>query len=359
MTMAAARVSLCPYAMARLPTNVPEQGERQSMSTLSTCTGSAATRPVSRAGNPRGTLARRLRVTAATLGAGALLAAVGTAPASAASAPTGLYAGMGTCPLSSSALQNPDDGAVGCVVAVVNGGSFTIGSQVVTIPSSSPVTTRFGVYWPDNGPTVSFPDGNSAEIFSTVAPTDGRELTAAPIDVPIPGISNFWPGVTSAITQIEPAGQISDFTPLAAGESYPVFKLPIRLHLENAFLGPVCYVGSAGAPIVLEPTTGTTSPPPPNKPITGDPGSINFANDPHGYSDAVLGFTGATLVDNSVGVPGANGCGPFGSFDWIVDLLFGLPSAAGHNAVSFTGVNTTLAVDTSISDLTGAITASE
>lgn len=329
------------------------------MSTLSPRSSTAESVHAARtapAASPRG---RRLRAAAAALGAGSLIAAAGAAPASAATAPGGPYAGMGTCPLSSPALQNPDDGAVGCVVAVVDGGSFTIGSQVVTIPASAPVTTEFGVYWPNNGPVVSFPDGNSAEVFSTVAPTDGKELTAAPIDVPIPGIANFWPGVTSAITQIEPAGPVSGFTPLAAGESYPVFKLPIRLHLENAFLGPDCYVGSASAPIVLEPTTGTTSPPPPNKPITGDPGTIGFGNDPNGYGDAIVGFTGATLVDNSLAVPGASGCGPFGGFDWIVDLLFGLPSAAGHNAVTFKGVNTTLAVDTSISDLTGAITASE
>ena len=325
------------------------------MSTLSPVPATSSA-PAAPSGSRR---SRRLRTAAATLGAGSLIAALGAAPASAASAPTGPYAGMGTCPLSSASLQDSNNGAVGCVVAVVNGGSFTIGSHVVTIPATSPITTAFGVYWPNNGPTVSFPDGNSSEIFSTVAPTDGKELTAAPLDVPIPGISNFWPGVTSAITQIELAGPITNFTPLAAGESYPVFKLPIKLHLENAFLGSNCYVGSNSAPIVLQPTTGTTNPPPPNKPVTGDPGTINFGNDPNGFGDAIVGFTGATLVDNALSTPGASGCGPFGAFNWIVNLLFGLPSAAGNNTVTFNGVNTTLAVDTDINDLTSAITASE
>ena len=298
-------------------------------------------------------------MTGAALSAGALTASLAAVPASAASAPTGLYTGMGTCPLSSALMQSASNGAVGCVVAVVNGGSFTIGSQVVTIPASSPITTKFGAYWPNNGPTVSFADGNTADILSTVPPTDGVELTGAPIDVPIPGIANFWPGVTSAITQIELAGPITNFTPLAAGENYPVFQLPIKLHLENAFLGSNCYVGSNSAPIVLQPTTGTTSPPAPNTPITGNPGTISFDNDPNGYGDAIVGFSGATLVDNSLAVPGANGCGPFGLFDGIVDSLFGLPSAAGHNTVTFNGVNTTFAVDSSISDLASAIKASE
>ena len=136
--------------------------------------------------------------------AGALLLAVaGAGPVSAATAPTGIYSGMGTCPLASAAMQDPNNGAVGCVVAVVNGGSFTIGGTVVTIPASSPITAKFGALWPNNGPVVTFPDGSAAEVFSTVAPTDGKELTAAPIDVPIPGLANFFPGVTSAITQVE------------------------------------------------------------------------------------------------------------------------------------------------------------
>ena len=298
-------------------------------------------------------------VRAAVPAAAALLAVAIAGPVSAATAPTGIYSGMGTCPLASAAMQNPDNGAVGCVVAVVNGGSFTIGATVVTIPSSSPITAKFGVYWPNNGPMATFPDGSASEIFSTVAPTDGQELTAAPIQVPIPGLANFWPGVTSAFAQVELAGPITAFAPLADGENYPLFKLPIKLHLQNALLGPNCFVGSNSAPIVLEPTSGTTAPPAPNTPITGDPGSIGIQGDPHGFGAAVVGFTGASLVDNSAAVPGANGCGPFGAFDWIVDSIFKLPSAAGHNAVVFSDVDTSLAVDTSISDLSSAISASQ
>jgi len=245
------------------------------------------------------------------------------------------------------------------VVATVNGGSFSVGGIVVQLPATSPITVKFGMYWPQNGPTVEFEDGNSADIFSTVAPTDGRELTASALDVPIPGLSNFWPGVTSAITQIELAGPITGFAPLSAGEDYPLFRLPIRLHLLNAFLGLNCYVGSAANPIVLLPTAGTTHPPAPNHPITGSPGDISIAPDPNGFQTAIVGFAGATLVDNADAIPGASGCGIAGSANWIVNLLFGLPSAAGHNATTFAGLTTTLAVDTSITDLTDAIQASK
>jgi hypothetical protein len=305
---------------------------------------------------------RVLTSRAAAAGAGALLlAAVVAGPASASaassSAPTGLYSGMGTCPLASTQLQDPDNGEVGCVVADIAGGSMTIGS--VTVPLTSAMTAEFGIYWPDNGSTVTFPDGNTASIFDTVAPTGGAELATGPLDVPIPGLANFFPGVTSAIVQVQLAGPVTAFTPLADGENYPLFQLPLQFHLLNLFLGADCYVGTAADPILLQPTAGTTAPPAPNTPITGNPGTVSLNTDPNGYSDFIVGFSGATLVDNSFSVPGATGCGIGGSLDWLVDLLFGLGSAGGHNSATLTGVDTSLAVDSSISDLTAAIKASE
>ena len=305
---------------------------------------------------------RALRNRATAAAAGALLLALGvTGPAAAAasssSAPTGPYSGMGTCPLASTQLQDPDNGEVGCVVATIAGGSMTIGG--VTVPLTSAMTAKFGIYWADNGPTVTFADGNTASIFSTAAPTDGDELDTGTLDVPIPGLANFFPGVTSAIVQVELAGPITAFTPLADGENYPLFQLPLKFHLMNLFLGPDCYVGSTAQPILLQPTAGTTAPPAPNTPITGNPGTVSLNTDPNGYSDFIVGFSGATLVDNSFSVPAASGCGLGGSLDWLVDLLFGLGSAAGHNSASLTGVDTSLAVDSSVSDLGSAIQASE
>jgi len=294
--------------------------------------------------------------------AGALLLALGTAgPAAAATAaraqPGGFYTGMGTCPTSSPQMQNADNGAVGCVVATIGGGSMTIGG--VTVPLTSAITTKFGIDWANNGPSVTFPDGNEASIFSTVAPTDGNELSSAPLDVPIPGLANYFPGVTSAIVQVQLAGPITAFTPLATGENYPLFQLPLEFHLLNVFLGLNCYVGTSGDPILLQPTTGTTSPPAPNQPISGDTGTVSLSSDPTGHQDLLAGFSGATLVDNSFAVPAATGCGIAGSLDWLVDLLFGLGSGAGHNTATLTGVNANIAIDTSLSDLTGAIAASE
>jgi hypothetical protein len=300
----------------------------------------------------------------AALAAAVALAAVAASPAAATTTttttattgqPSGPYTGMGTCPTSSAALQKPDNAIVGCVVATIGGGGFTVGTTKVNL--TSPMTVKFGMYWSATGPTVTFPDDTTAALFSTAAPTDGKELTASPLDVPIPGLSNFWPGVTSAIVLIEPAGPVTAFAPLSAGENYPLFKLPIKLHLLNAFLGLNCYVGSTSSPIVLSPTAGTTSPPPPNRPVTGDPGTIAINADPNGFGASVIGFGGATMVDNALSVPGAHGCGLFDSADWIVNSLFGVPSAAGHNAITLTGVGSAIAVDSSVGDLINAINA--
>jgi len=271
----------------------------------------------------------------------------------AASAAGGAYTGMDTCPLRGAALRDPSNLQVGCVVSVTNGGSVTIGAT--TVPLASPITLRFGVYWPASAPVLTFPDGSTANVYTTVPPTDGRTLTAAPLQVDIPGIANVIPGVTSVFAQVETAGPITAFVPLATGENTPAFVLPIKLHLLNLLFGPTCYVGSDAHPILLSPTTGTTSPPPPASPVTGDPGVIGVQADPNGYQAVVASFAGATLVDNSAAVPSATGCGLLNP---LINLSFGLPSAAGHNAVVFSSTNTSLAIDSTITDLSNAIAAS-
>jgi len=119
-------------------------------------------------------------------------------------------------------------------------------------------------------------------------------------------------------------------TPLIGGTEFA--QLPVRIHLENGALGSKCYVGSSSSPIVLNLTTGTTSPPPPNKPITGHEPSPEFIE-----STEVQREVGGTYVDNSFSAPGANGCvlTLFGfipiSINGIVNAASGLPAAAGTN----------------------------
>jgi hypothetical protein len=108
--------------------------------------------------------------------------------------------------------------------------------------------------------------------------------------------------------------------------------LPIKVHLINPVLGSKCYVGSSSSPITLQLTTGTTSPPAPNTPITGKEATPSF--------DPVLEIfhnNNGIFVDNSFAAPGANGCTLtlFGflpiNIDGLINVASGLPSAAGKN----------------------------
>ncbi len=275
----------------------------------------------------------------ASLAMPAAAAVPATTPATTPGAP---YTGMGDCPLSTAAMTAPTNQLVACFTAVVASGSMTIGTNTVAFTST---TLQFGAYLPPGAPVVTLPDKSSGQVFTTVAPADGKELVADPVEVPIPGLINFLPGVTSVYAQVQSAGPITDFVPVAIGKPYPVFTLPIKIKLTGAFMGNDCYIGSDAHPITL-------------RPMATNPGTAGIAPDPHGHRAVVVSATGATLADGTFAVPAASGCGLFGLLDPIVNAVFGLPSAAGANAVTFSGTDSALALDNSITDLTAAIAAS-
>ncbi|MFK0195930.1 hypothetical protein [Kitasatospora sp. NPDC090308] len=296
---------------------------------------------------------RRLLPSAAALAGAALLAGVTPASAATAAAPGAPYTGMGNCPLSAPAMHNPENLQVGCLVSVTNAGKFTLGSTVV--PFNSPITLQFGFYWDKSAPEVSFPDGSSANQYTVVPPTGAPLLSAPMVQINIPGIQNFLPGITSVFAQVELAGPVTKFTPLATGEPYPVFQLPIKLHLYNALFGAHCYIGSDSAPLLLKPTTGATASTPP---MTGDPGTLDYTPDPNGHNALVISENDASLVDNTFAVPGANGCGLLGSLNQIINWTMGLPAAPGKDSVSFQQTNASFVLDTDIADLTAALSGS-
>ena len=85
----------------------------------------------------------------------------------------------------------------------------------------------------------------------------------------------------------------------------------------------------------LKLTTGTTSPPAPNKPIKGVIGEEKFNEE-----GTILTITGNSLADNAFAAPEANGCGGIVSFllDPIINADMGLPSPAGYNTAILNGV---------------------
>jgi len=110
--------------------------------------------------------------------------------------------------------------------------------------------------------------------------------------------------------------------------------LPTKIKLSNPFLGSNCYIGSNSKPVVIDFNSGETSPPPPNKPIHGSAGTLEFNEE-----QTLLTLSGGSLVNNSFAAPGANGCGGLFSFlvDPFVNSLVGLPSPAGTNAAILEG----------------------
>ena len=123
-------------------------------------------------------------------------------------------------------------------------------------------------------------------------------------------------GQTDLAVQVELAGPITNFSPLA-----DPFTLPLKIKLSNSLLGGKCFIGSNSDPIVLNPTF---------NPV----GTLNFAPDPDPVrfpNVAVLSITGSTLTDDTFSVPAATGCGPGGAANAAINATLGLPSPSGNN----------------------------
>lgn len=209
-----------------------------------------------------------------------------------------------------------------CLASSTTSTTFTIGST--TVRSTKAATISLGVYPLASGRIV------------VVLPDDGKPALRSPA-IPLPGGITGLPGLGSGPLQVtvQPrlVGRPSlDLVALLTRRG-PGFTLPLDILISTptGVLGADCTIGDAAHPVRLRLTTGTTSPPGPNRPIHGTTGKISTG--PHG----VTVFTGMRLVDNSFASPGTYGCGPAGLFDPILNLDKGLPSPAGSNTAILVG----------------------
>jgi len=269
--------------------------------------------------------------------AGALLLAMLIPASSASAALTGEYARFVTCPTANAAVD-------GCVYAETNSGNFTMGAK--SVPLKNQVVLKGG---------FDSDDGSILGNLTFIPPTDGVPLSKTPQPVPggLTGIvaPSWWPsilrdlfnesinnGFTGVTATVELAAPASAIKFSAANELFgtgTALSMPVKVKLSNPFLGSNCYIGSNSSPITLNLTTGTTSPPPPNKPISGSPGEVV------GIEEGNIVVTkNNKLVDNSFAAPGANGCGGI-LFSWAVDpfvnSIVGVPAAAGTNTAILEG----------------------
>jgi len=264
------------------------------------------------------------------------LFALGFASPTLAKKPTGEYANFGDCPLS-----NPE--TVGCVYAQTTGGEFKISST--SVPITKTITLQGGLALnAEHTGTVFTPaaDGNTLSKTPQTVPGGLLKILAPEFfPEPLKKIFNEFinKGITGATATTELVATPSLSIDAAIEGKGIALSLPVRVHLENSFLGSGCYIGSKAHPVTVELTTGTTSPPLPNLPITGSPGELEIKNEGNLIIDKKN-----SLVNNSFSAPEAEGCGSqilFGLFtgliDDAVDSELSLPSAAGHNTAILNG----------------------
>lgn len=265
------------------------------------------------------------------------------APAAIGATPTGAYAQFKYCPYT-------DTNVGSCLYSVTSSGSFKIGST--TLPIDKPIVLQGGVeslglsplYDAVGAPTLAAPPGKvPGGLLGIMNPRS---------DWPYPLWLAFWSIVGTANDVTATMELVQQGQATLSNALYPpndgvndntALRLAVRVRLQNPFLGNNCYIGTPQNPIIINLQTGTTSPPLPNQPISGDPGTtqIVWTDEPNyiGY----LQTSGATFVDNSFSVPAASGCGNIALglpivtqvldalVSGAVNLKVGLPSAGGKN----------------------------
>lgn len=220
-----------------------------------------------------------------------------------------------------------------CIYSVTESGEVVLGSKAV--PIEKQVILQGGY-------------GKAVEKFSKFfGATKGDTLSKAPQNVPggllgiVPEkespalvkalikffLENKLTGLNATLELAKPASEIRISENNLAAKNGIALELPVKVHLENPFLGKNCFVGSSTSPIVWKLTTGTTAPPEPNKPITGAGGKAEILEE-----GAVLKLNGNSLVDNAWSAPKATGCGGILGFlvNPIVNTQLGTITA-GHN----------------------------
>lgn len=264
---------------------------------------------------------------------------------------TGILVPFADCPVST-------PGVALCTNAQTSSGEFKIGNT--TVPINQTITLQGG----------AIPTGNplNPNEYFLVPARDGNSLSKTELNVPggLTGLincteikgegffekleretckaifENKFTGVTATTELVanihNPA--LLNLTAFLTTVG-PAITLPVRVHLNNPLLGSGCYVGSEASPIQLHLTDGTTSPPLPNKPIKGSPGTFieEEEEEPGGGEYKVASFHENSLVDNAFSAPAAEGCGGAlsGLIDPILDKKIGLPAEAGHNTAILTG----------------------
>jgi hypothetical protein len=257
-------------------------------------------------------------------GALAMLLLASTATA-ASHSPTGEYEIFNECPLNRATI-------VDCVYSVTTGGSVTLGAK--TVPLKNATTLQGG--FEGEGSGIEFYGAENGDTLSK---------TAQPVPGGLVGVTapKWWPkflqdwfngliegGATGVDAVVELRGPTKGLTNIDLSTENLIFEegialgLPVKVHLENAILGPSCYIN----PLQLNLTTGQSGE------LHGKSGKLTF-ND----AFTITTLTGTKLVDNKFSAPAAAGCGGLFSLfvDPLVNSIIGLPAGEGKNSAVLDG----------------------
>jgi hypothetical protein len=245
---------------------------------------------------------------------------------------TGNYTKFAQCPYASLEVKK-------CIYSVTTSGEVVLGAKKV--PIEKPVILQGGTkaqvegfanfVEASNGVTLSkSPQNVPGGLLGIVPEASQPALVKALIKF---FFENSLTGVNSTLELAKPASEIIVSENNLAAEEGVALKMPVKVRLENPFLGKNCYVGSSSSPIIWNLTTGTTAPPAPNTPIKGKAGFVEFLEE-----GRIAVTKEAVLVDNAWSAPKAAGCGGIISFlvDPIINSQLGTLSA-GHNTAILKG----------------------
>lgn len=266
---------------------------------------------------------RRTTITALVVVALASLGLAGSAAAKL----TGPYTVFEQCPYTNTEVKK-------CLYSVTESGETVLGNKKV--PIEKPVILQAGI-----GAAEA---ENYRKLF---AAKNGVTLSKSPQNVPggllgiVPEEKQNWlikklikfffenslTGLNATLELAKPASEarINEIH-LAEGIG-TALELPVKVHLENPFLGNNCFIGSSTSPLIWKLTDGKTSPPKPNEPISGAGGEAEFLEE-----GRIVETKGTKLVDNAWSAPTATGCGGILAF-LVNPIVVGQigTTTAGHN----------------------------
>lgn len=236
----------------------------------------------------------------------------------------GEYSVFGECPLNRESISD-------CVYSVTTGGSVKLGNK--TVPIKKTTTLQGG--FEGEGSGIKFYGAENGETLSKTPQAVPGGLTGLTAPTWWPKFLQDWfnglieEGFTGVDATLEIAGPTKGLTNITINTENLLTRkgtalgLPAKVHLENAILGPNCYIGSDSKPVQINLTTGKDGA------LEGAVGKVSFNEE-----FTITRVTGGKLVNGTFSAPETSGCG--GIFSLLVNpfisAFVGLPASSGNNA---------------------------